>query len=226
MRRSLRKAGTRPPENDVLRGRRTRVGPAARAPARLSRVASRCRSDPMKTIATRGRATTRRKPRARLGQWSTALGRACAVATLAAVLLPGVAAAAGPEQQLAEKYAPVLGLKEHEPCADTGEPYRPVPVEAVLGHSDVVLLGPDGAVVKRAPTASDLFGKGDGYRLTFRATPSTRAAATSNGSTGSQPARRRRRTRTSSGNKTSSRSSTGSTTRSTTGTTSTRATGR
>ena len=125
----------------------------------------------MKTMETRGRATTRRKPRARLRRSGTAIALACAVAALAAVLVPGAAAATGPEQQLAEKYAPVLGLKEHEPCADTGEPYRPVPVEAVLGQSDVVLLGPDGAVVKTAPTAADLFGKGDGYRLDFPGDP-------------------------------------------------------
>ena len=63
------------------------------------------------------------------------------------------------EQQLAEKYAPVVGLKQHEPCADTGEPYRPVPVEVVFGQSDVVLLGPDGEVVKQAPTAATSTGR-------------------------------------------------------------------
>ena len=64
------------------------------------------------------------------------------LAGLAVLLVPAVALAADPQQQLAEKYAPVVGLKQHEPCADTGEPYRPVPVETVLGQSDVVLLGP------------------------------------------------------------------------------------
>ena len=70
---------------------------------------------------------------------------AAVIAGLAALLVPATAVAAGgSEQQLAEKYAPVVGLKQHEPCASTGEPYRPVPVETVLGQSDVVLLGPDG----------------------------------------------------------------------------------
>ena len=70
---------------------------------------------------------------------------ALVVALLAALLVPGVAVGADAAgQQLAEKYAPVVGLKQHEPCADTGEPYRPVPVETVLGQPDVVLLGPDG----------------------------------------------------------------------------------
>jgi len=97
---------------------------------------------------------------------------ALAIASLAALLVPAAALGAeGAEQQLAEKYAPVVGLKQHEPCAGTGEPYRPVPVETVLGQSDVVLLGPDGAVVKGAPTAADLYGKGDGYWLDFPGSP-------------------------------------------------------
>ncbi len=93
-------------------------------------------------------------------------------AGIAVLLVPATAFAAdGAEQQLAEKYAPVVGLKQHEPCAETGEPYRPVPVETVLGQSDVVLLGPDGAVVKSAPVAADLYGKGDGYWLDFPGDP-------------------------------------------------------
>ena len=67
---------------------------------------------------------------------------ALAIACLAGLLVPaGGLAADGVEQQLAEKYAPVVGLKQHESCAETGEPYRPVPVETVLGQSDIVLLG-------------------------------------------------------------------------------------
>ena len=94
-----------------------------------------------------------------------------AVVFFAMVFVTGAAAAGGAEQQLAEKYAPVVGLKQHEPCADTGEPYRPVPVETVLGQPDVVLLGPDQEVVKTAPTAADLFGKGDEYWLDFPGDP-------------------------------------------------------
>jgi hypothetical protein len=87
------------------------------------------------------------------------------------VFVPVAAAADGAEQQLAEKYAPIVGLKQHEPCASTGEPYRPVPVETVLAQPDVVLLGPDGTVVKSAPTAADLYGKGEGYWLDFPGDP-------------------------------------------------------
>lgn len=93
------------------------------------------------------------------------------VACFATILVSGAGAAGSAEQQLAEKYAPVVGLKEHEPCAGTGEPYRPVPVETVLGQPDVVLLGPDGAVVKKAPTAADLYGKGEDYWLDFPGSP-------------------------------------------------------
>ena len=97
---------------------------------------------------------------------------ALAIASLAALVVPTtVLGADGSEQQLAEKYAPVVGLKEHEACAETGEPYRPVPVEAVLGQSDVVLLGPDGEVVKEAPTAADLYGKDEDYWLDFPGDP-------------------------------------------------------
>jgi hypothetical protein len=97
---------------------------------------------------------------------------ALALASFAALLVPAAALGAdGAEQQLAEKYAPVVGLKQHEPCAKTGEPYRPVPVETVLGQADVVLLGPDGMVAKQAPTAADLNGKGDGYWLDFPGDP-------------------------------------------------------
>ncbi len=100
------------------------------------------------------------------------LRAALVLAGLAVLLVPAVAFAAdGAQQQLAAKYAPVVGLKEHEPCADTGEPYRPVPVETVLGVPDVVLLGPDGTVVKSAPTAADLYGKGEGYWLDFPGDP-------------------------------------------------------
>ena len=41
----------------------------------------------------------------------------------------------------------------------------------MLGQSDVVLLGPDGTVVKQAPTAADLYGKGEGYWLDFPGDP-------------------------------------------------------
>ncbi len=71
------------------------------------------------------------------------------------------------EQELADRYAPIVIVRRQEvPCGD-GEPYRPVPVDTVLGNPGVVLRGPDGAVVKVAPTAADLAGRGDGYYLDY-----------------------------------------------------------
>ena len=55
------------------------------------------------------------------------------VAFAALILAASGAAATDAEQQLADKYAPVVGLKEQpEACAKTGEPYRPVPADVVL----------------------------------------------------------------------------------------------
>lgn len=65
-------------------------------------------------------------------------------------------AATTPEQELAERYAPVIRVQEHpEPCGD-GEPYSPAPVEAVLGGPDVVLRAGDNTIITTAPTADDL----------------------------------------------------------------------
>ena len=64
------------------------------------------------------------------------------------------------EQTLADRYAPIVVVRQHStPCGD-GEPYLPVSVSAVLGRPGVTLRGPDGQVVKSAPTAADLAGKG------------------------------------------------------------------
>ena len=49
--------------------------------------------------------------------------------------------------------------------------YRPVPVETVLGQPDVALIGPDGTVVKQAPTAADLYGKSENYWLDLPGDP-------------------------------------------------------
>jgi len=87
--------------------------------------------------------------------------------------------AASPEQQLAEKYAPVAGLKtqQHE-CDSDGEPYLPSPVEVVLGDPKVTLKqnieggsSRTDPVVTSGPTASDLQGLGPGYYLDFPGNP-------------------------------------------------------
>jgi hypothetical protein len=93
------------------------------------------------------------------------------VAAIAAVTAAGVVALLGlapsaharggesAELRLAKRYVPVLAFKgQSKPCGK-GEAYRPAPVELVLGNPDVVLRDRRGRVVKKAPTASFLFGQ-------------------------------------------------------------------
>jgi Vacuolar protein sorting-associated protein 62 len=85
--------------------------------------------------------------------------------------------AAGPEQELADHYAPIVALKDREgECGlETvkGEEWRPTRVEIVLGNDEVHLRGPGGGrpVVTDAPTAADLHGKGSDYFLDFPGNP-------------------------------------------------------
>ncbi len=86
--------------------------------------------------------------------------------------------AASPEQQLVEKYAPIVALKDQEEaCDDNGEPFYPVSVDVVFGKDDVVLKRATGSssasdeVVKSAPTAADLYAKGDGYYIDLPGNP-------------------------------------------------------
>ena len=68
------------------------------------------------------------------------------------------------EHALAEAYAPVVMVRaQTERCGD-GEPFVPIAVDALWDRDDVVLRGPDGAVVV-GPDADDLAGKGDGWHL-------------------------------------------------------------
>ena len=56
------------------------------------------------------------------------------------VLLTPGARADDATRQLAERYAPVVVIRDQPvPCGD-GEPYLPTPVEAVLGSDDVVRM--------------------------------------------------------------------------------------
>ena len=77
----------------------------------------------------------------------------------AAAACADAAAAPAPQQQLADRYAPVVALKKQRQLCGKGEPYRPVRVDVVLGRDDVSLF--DGAKgryrrIRRAPTATDL----------------------------------------------------------------------
>lgn len=91
-----------------------------------------------------------------------ARGIACAWIALAALTLtlPSLAstasAAAPPEQQLAERYAPLIDVQTHDTACGEGEPYSPAPVEAVLGQGAVLLRAADGSVITTGPTADDL----------------------------------------------------------------------
>ena len=86
------------------------------------------------------------------------------------VLLTPGARADDATRQLAERYAPVVVIRDQPvPCGD-GEPYLPTPVEAVLGSDDVVLRGPAGEAVT-GPTAADLAGRGDGWYLDLPGDP-------------------------------------------------------
>jgi hypothetical protein len=75
------------------------------------------------------------------------------------------------DQQLAEKYSPVLSLEsQRRPCWQ-GEAYRPTTVDIVLGRHDVLLRDLSGNVVKRGPTAGDLWRHAKGYYIDFPGDP-------------------------------------------------------
>ena len=90
---------------------------------------------------------------------------AFATLTLAVLVVAPCSALASQsaERQLAERYSPVLSLEpQRRPCGP-GEAYRPTSVDIVLGRQDVLLRDSSANVVKRAPTAGDLWrhAKGD-----------------------------------------------------------------
>ncbi len=94
------------------------------------------------------------------------------LAPLGALVLGAGPAYAGTsaEQQLLEKYAPVVVVREQATACGEGEPYLPTTVASVLGRGDVVLRGPSGVTIQ-SPTAADLAGKGDGWYLDLPGNP-------------------------------------------------------
>jgi len=74
-----------------------------------------------------------------------------------ALALPGVAQAQA-EEELAERYAPVVRLVEQEEECGPGEPYEPIDVEAILDEETVSLRGPwrSNDLVEIGPSADDL----------------------------------------------------------------------
>ena len=101
---------------------------------------------------------------------------ACAVATVAVLSIGSTTQAGSPEQpddaaqQLAERFAPVIMLKEQDQeCDSQGEPYAPASVEIVLDNPEIALrqVGGGNPTVMRGPGAGDLLGLGEGFYLDF-----------------------------------------------------------
>jgi hypothetical protein len=72
--------------------------------------------------------------------------------------------------ELAQRYAPVMMLKEQEQDCDTeGEPYGPTSIDIVLDNPEVVLrqLGTGDPVIMNGPSAADLFQLGRGFYVDF-----------------------------------------------------------
>lgn len=98
---------------------------------------------------------------------------------LAATRGSAAAQAASPEEQLAQKYAPIAMLRQQTAsCDKKGEGYFPAPVDLVLGNPEVALKqigstdnAADDPVIKMGPTAQDLAGKDDTYYLDFPGNP-------------------------------------------------------
>ena len=97
---------------------------------------------------------------------------AVAAVPLAAALVLAAPALAGPEEDLAARYAPVVRLvAQHEECGP-GEPYIPTDVDVLFGNPTVAFRGPWNRtdLVKIAPADTDLRGRYD-YHLDFPGDP-------------------------------------------------------
>lgn len=75
------------------------------------------------------------------------------------------------QRELAQRYVPYVVVREQQEECGPGEPYRPVPVDSVLGDRAVVLRSPEGESVTVAPSPADLAGLGDGYYLDLPGEP-------------------------------------------------------
>ncbi len=114
----------------------------------------------------------------RVAEEEVIVNKLIAAATLVVALVAAVGApvsaqddtAVSAEQELVEKYAPIMMLKaQDEACDPDGEPYAPQAVDIVLDNPDVLLrqLGNQNPVIARAPTAADLYGRSEGFFLDF-----------------------------------------------------------
>jgi hypothetical protein len=84
---------------------------------------------------------------------------------------PAASAQSDSDQELVDKYAPIIMIKAQEggECDNNGEQYAPTSVDIVLDNDQIVLrqLGTDNPVLKAAPSANDLFALGEGFYLDF-----------------------------------------------------------
>ncbi len=74
------------------------------------------------------------------------------------------------EQELAERYAPIVKLRTQEAdCDSDGEPFAPMAVDLLLDNPQIALrqVGNGDPTVTRAPGASDLANLGEGFYLDF-----------------------------------------------------------
>jgi hypothetical protein len=80
------------------------------------------------------------------------------------------------ERMLAERYAPVIVVKQQDDACDTeGEPFRPASVDIVIGNPEVALrqVSNGDPVATRGPSAADLHGLGEGFYLDFPGSSTT-----------------------------------------------------
>ncbi len=71
---------------------------------------------------------------------------------------------------LAERYAPIVVVRDQSEACGDGEPYLPSAVDSVLGRPDVILRGPSGESIP-APQPTDLAGRGEGWYLDLPGNP-------------------------------------------------------
>jgi len=94
-----------------------------------------------------------------------------------ALSAPAQAGAKTATQTLVDAYSPRLVIREQEdpPCEKTAEQYEATTVGSVLGNPTVTLtrVGPHGKeiVVKRAPIAADIAGRGEKFHLNLPGDP-------------------------------------------------------
>ncbi|MBA2519791.1 MAG: Vps62-related protein [Chloroflexia bacterium] len=77
------------------------------------------------------------------------------------------------EEELVQRYAPVVYLKQQDhPCDPDGEPYVPAPVEVVFDDEAVVLRqAPAGTEIQRGITATDLYRLGGSFHIDLPGRP-------------------------------------------------------